>query len=215
MGVLSLIERSTVRQRWVAGAVALAVAVAAVVVVVRIADYTAAGCSELRSDTADEAAIKAEACGSDVEVMDERTPWVSVYAQPDGNSRMTMDSVAGRTSVNGEWEDIDLTIATEPASAGTTAEPTEPATAAPLDVAPDDVDETLAPDTSRMLPVEAPVYPMWFNPGGVAGQGLPLGVVQRDDAWVALRFPFALPEPIIDGRFVTYPLTEGVRLSVR
>ncbi|MFJ2506067.1 LamG-like jellyroll fold domain-containing protein [Microbacterium sp. NPDC087592] len=216
MGVLSSIERSSASQRWIAGGLVAVLAATGIVVAVNLASSPGADCAELRASSANEAGVKAAACDSDVEVLDERTPWVSVYAQPDGRTRMTVDAVAGRTSIDGEWQDVDPAIATEPSTTADAADAAEAPTGtpAPSDVVPDDVDEAVAPDTDRMLSVEAPVYPMWFNPGGEAGVGMPLGVVQRDDAWVAMRFPLALPTPVIDGRFVTYPLADGVRLTL-
>ncbi|MDE0547698.1 hypothetical protein, partial [Microbacterium sp. C7(2022)] len=69
-------------------------------------------------------------------------------------------------------------------------------------------------DTGAMLGVAAPVFPMWFNPGGDAGAGLPLGVIEADGEWVKIWFPLELPAPVVDDRFVTYEFAAGVRLLV-
>jgi hypothetical protein len=73
----------------------------------------AADCSQLQRQTADEAGPVARACGVRVEVASERSPWMTVYANPDGSSHMTVSTLPTRTNVNGEWEDIDTDIAAE------------------------------------------------------------------------------------------------------
>jgi len=162
MGVLSSIERSTARQRWIAGGLVAVLAATGIVVAVNLAGSPGADCAELRASSANEAGVKAAACDSDVEVLDERTPWVSVYAQPDGRTRMTVDAVAGRTSINGEWQDVDPAIATEPSTTADAADAAEGPTGTPAasDVIPDDVDETVAPDTdhARVDPFRHPGY---------------------------------------------------------
>ncbi len=52
----------------------------------------------------------AVACGRDVEVLDERTEWSTLHAQPDGYMRLDVSVVALRSQVNGRWEPIDTTL---------------------------------------------------------------------------------------------------------
>lgn len=66
-------------------------------------------CATTADDAADAAEL-AEACGHDVEVVDERTEWDTVYAQPDGNMRLESSIAAVRTEVTGEWAPIDTTL---------------------------------------------------------------------------------------------------------
>lgn len=62
------------------------------------------------ADDAADAAELAEACGHDVEVLEERTEWDTVYAQPDGNTRLESSIAALRTDVTGDWAPIDTTL---------------------------------------------------------------------------------------------------------
>lgn len=204
-------------------------------------------CSLAEVETSDEAGSIAAACDVEVEVLSERTPWVTVFARPDGQTRMTVDAVPEHTNVNGVWEPIDVSVIPAAVPANVAEDATSvsghgggvgaPATTR-TDVFPiveertvgdtvvddevtddgeDPEDEgggAIDIDTESMLGVAAPVFPLWFNPGGDAGEGLPLGVVERDDAWVKLWFPLPLPEPTLDDRFVTYELAAGARLIV-
>ena len=54
------------------------------------------------------AAVAARECGHDVEVVEARTEWESVYAQPDGSMRLDISTSAVRTDVDGEWQDMGL-----------------------------------------------------------------------------------------------------------
>ncbi|WP_169582871.1 LamG-like jellyroll fold domain-containing protein [Microbacterium thalassium] len=141
----------------------------------------------------------------------ERSPWVTVVAQPDGQSRLTLSAVPSHTEVNGSREPVSAEVSQNPVpvalgrGGGHGGDGVGAAVAAT---------EDLVPGVAGMLPVEAPVYPMWFNPGGPLGAELPLGVIERDGSWVKMWFPLELSEPTVDGRFVTYELAEGARLVV-
>lgn len=56
----------------------------------------------------------ASRCGNDVEVLDERTEWNTVYAQPDGQMRLVVSVSALRTRVPGEWTEIDTSLIATP-----------------------------------------------------------------------------------------------------
>lgn len=181
----------------------------------------AVDCSVPERETADDAGSVAAACGVEIEVTSERTPWVSVYAQPDGLSRMQISAVPEFTDANGGWEPLDPSVSPDPIPATVVETPTVPGpvvseapagAGAPVDGS--SAEPGQLPHVTGMLTVEAPLFPMWFNPGGASGADRPLGVIERDGSWVALWFPLALPAPIVDGRFVTYPLAEGVELLV-
>lgn len=218
MGVFSSVKSVHVRRRWVAfGVVALlAVGGGVTTASLLLASTVNADCSSLERVSADEAAELARACDADVEVLAERSPWVTVVARPDGTSKVTIDAVPTRTDVNGAWESIDTDVSRTPQGVDVTpgaAAGSVRGFSAPVVQVPDD-QPTLPEGVVGMLPVEAPAYAMWFNPGGNAGAELPLGVVERDGSWVKLTFPLPLPVPEIDGRFVTYQLSADVSLVV-
>jgi len=58
----------------------------------------------------DAAMAMAETCGAAVEVESERTPWNTLYAQPDGLLRLESSIGAVRTDVSGEWAPIDTEL---------------------------------------------------------------------------------------------------------
>ncbi|GIG34335.1 hypothetical protein Col01nite_34940 [Cellulomonas oligotrophica] len=47
------------------------------------------------------------ACDADVEVVDERTEWNTVFAQPDGQMRLDVSALAVRTLADGQWVEPD------------------------------------------------------------------------------------------------------------
>lgn len=49
-------------------------------------------------------------CQTPVEVVDARTPWESLTAQPSGELTWTATNIATRTSVHGGWEPVDVTV---------------------------------------------------------------------------------------------------------
>ncbi len=61
-----------------------------------------------------QAAALASRCGGDVEVLDARTEWNTLYAQPDGQMRLQSSIGAVRTKVSGHWSDIDTSLVTGP-----------------------------------------------------------------------------------------------------
>lgn len=61
----------------------------------------------------DDAAVAvdvAAACGTEVEVVGARTEWDTVYATPEGGTRVETSAAAVRTRVNGGWEPIDTSL---------------------------------------------------------------------------------------------------------
>ncbi|GAB3595619.1 LamG domain-containing protein [Microbacterium tumbae] len=208
------------RRRGLAMLIAGVLAVATGLVVIHVAGTSeTADCSRLEREDAADAAVLAAACGDDVEIVAERSPWMSVFARPDGTSRMSVSVVPSQTDVNGEWEPLNTDVLVEPAEEDDSAAGVGPGSGggagsggivstARVPASAED------PDEGGMLPVAAPVFPMQFNPGGEAGADLPLGAVERDGAWVKLWFPLELPVPVVEDRFVTYELAPGVRLVV-
>jgi hypothetical protein len=142
----------------------------------------AVDCSVLEAETFDLGAPLAQACGEDVEIASERTPWETSWALAEGGGRLEISTVPEQVEVDGEWVPLDGTIVGEPGA--------------------------------EALSVAAPIYPMSFNPGGVAGLGQPLGSIERDGKTLDVWFPLELPEPTIDGSQVVYELGEGIRLFV-
>ncbi|MCB2176323.1 MAG: hypothetical protein KQH57_10985 [Actinomycetales bacterium] len=68
-----------------------------------------AGCSGTAEDAAS-AAEMARRCGADVEVTSERTEWATVFAQPDGNTRLEASAEAVRSKATGKWTDVDTAL---------------------------------------------------------------------------------------------------------
>ncbi len=140
-------------------------------------------CSVAARDDADEARTVADACGIDVEIQGERTPWETSWATAGGNSRLLVSAVPTSTNVNGTWEDIDPTIDSEPEGDG-------------------------------MMHALAPVFSVSFNPGGSAGEDLPLAQIEREGKTLKLWFPLPLSVPEVEGTVATYGLFEGATLTV-
>lgn len=153
----------------------------------------AVDCSVRQVASFDEAAPIASECAVDVEVLDERTPWQSSWATSEGVSRLDVAAVPTQVEVDGEWVDVDPTI----------ADPTVP-----------EADLSAAASESKMLSVVAPVFPMELNPGGLQGRGEPLGTIERDGHKLSVWFPIQLPEPTLSDTQAIYELAEGVRLLV-
>jgi hypothetical protein len=49
-------------------------------------------------------------CGHEVEITAAQTPWDTVYATPEGTTRVETSATAVRTDVNGSWEPINTTV---------------------------------------------------------------------------------------------------------
>jgi hypothetical protein len=193
--------------------VAVVIVVTGGVVAVRLISEDAA-CADVAGVPASAAAALAEQCGVEVELESERTPWVSFFARPDGTTRMTVSAVPEQTNVNGVWEDLNTDVSATPWSGGSGAAGGGSAGQGTSGALFASAELVAPPGVVGMLPVTAPLAPMWVNPGGAAGAGMPLGVVQSGAEWVKMWFPLPLPVPELDERFVTYPLSSGVRLVV-
>jgi hypothetical protein len=74
------------------------------------------------------------------------------------------------------------------------------------------VDDDLVVTDDGGIEVAAPVFPMRLNPGGGAGFGQPLGMIERDDHTFKLWFPLDLPVGEVDGSKVVYQIDDGIRL---
>ncbi len=210
------VRRASGRRRWVAVSLVAALAVGGGAVAYGVWGLGGSGvdCSVSERSSVAEASAAAIACDAPVEVLSERSPWASVFAQPDGTSMMMLDAVPQRTRVAGEWVPVDTSILSEPrgdvpAASGGGSQPGDGASIAWSAGSP-----LLVPGTAGMLPVAAPVFPMWVNPGGPAGAGLPLGVIQRDARWMSLWFPLPLGVPMIEGHTISYDLGPGARLVI-
>jgi len=70
----------------------------------------AVDCSTLEADDFGAASALAIACGEDVEVAGERTPWQTSWAGPSGTSTLEASAVPVRTRIDGEWVPIDPTL---------------------------------------------------------------------------------------------------------
>lgn len=64
--------------------------------------------------TAADASVLAGRCGEPVEVLDQRTPWETWYALPDGQWRMEVSAKAVRARVGGVWVDVDTLLVRRP-----------------------------------------------------------------------------------------------------
>ena len=73
----------------------------------------AVDCSTLEADDFGNANALAIACGEDVEVTGERTPWQTSWAGPNGTSTLEASSVPTRTLIDGEWVPIDADLVVE------------------------------------------------------------------------------------------------------
>ncbi|WP_168210074.1 LamG-like jellyroll fold domain-containing protein [Oerskovia sp. KBS0722] len=60
--------------------------------------------------SAGEATVLAASCDREVEVVAERTAWDTVFATPEGHTRVETSAVAVRTDVNGGWQGIDTSV---------------------------------------------------------------------------------------------------------
>jgi hypothetical protein len=64
------------------------------------------------------------------------------------------------------------------------------------------------------IDVAAAPFPIKLNAGGAAGEGKPLGSIERDGMTFDMWFPLDLPEPKVSGTQAVYDLGEGIRLIV-
>ncbi|OJX94691.1 MAG: hypothetical protein BGO96_01070 [Micrococcales bacterium 73-15] len=71
-------------------------------------DDRPAGCEPV--ETIADAVKLAVECGGDVEVLSERSEWNTTYATPRGTLRSDASILATRTRINGEWQDVDITL---------------------------------------------------------------------------------------------------------
>ncbi|WP_022894479.1 LamG-like jellyroll fold domain-containing protein [Agromyces subbeticus] len=74
------------------------------------ADAEGFDCAQRVEPSFEAATPKARACEVDVEVTSERTPWSTTWATADGPIRLEQSVSPSRTSVTGEWTDIDTTL---------------------------------------------------------------------------------------------------------
>ena len=71
-------------------------------------------CEQAVATTVEEAFVLASACDTDIEILEQRTPWDTVYATPQGTTRAGASISAIRTDVNGEWEPVDTSLSSTP-----------------------------------------------------------------------------------------------------
>ena len=166
-------------------------------------------CEVIEVESFEQAAPAAQACGIDVEVLSERTPWQSSWSTATGETRVLVTTVPSRTLIDGEWVDLDPTIVVSDSAGSDLGASSMSRHSAVASMA---SSQLLAQD--EMLEVSAPVFPIELNPGGLAGRGEPLGRIEKDGHQLEVWFPVPLPQPSIEGSRVVYDLGEGVRLFV-
>ncbi len=71
-------------------------------------------CEQTAANTANEASALAFACDREIEILEERTPWDTVYATPRGTMRAGASISAIRTDIHGEWESVDTSLSPTP-----------------------------------------------------------------------------------------------------
>ncbi|MHA7619462.1 LamG-like jellyroll fold domain-containing protein [Cellulosimicrobium cellulans] len=69
----------------------------------------AAACHTEAFSGADASRLATE-CGHEVAITGAQTPWDTVYATPEGFTRVETSATAVRTDINGSWEPIDTTV---------------------------------------------------------------------------------------------------------
>lgn len=134
-------------------------------------------------------------CGDDVLIADSLTEWSTSYVQPNGSTVVEMTAGAVRQDGDGDgaWAPVDVQVLAAPVREGE--------------------DEGVP---GGMLPVSGGVEPMWLNPGGVTGSGLPLAIIGPAESRVSMysrSLPVTATAQVTDGR-VSYDLGRGVALSV-
>ena len=95
-------------------AVALVAGVGVWVAVQPDAADNAVDCTSLEAETYNEAGELSRACGADVEVLSERTPWQTSFATSNNAARLDSASIPKRVQVNGEWVPVDSTLVLDP-----------------------------------------------------------------------------------------------------
>ncbi len=168
-----------------------------------------ADCSVPAAGSAADAAAIAAACGIEVEVLDERTPWHRVWSTAEGATRLEASAMPTEVEVDGRWVELDRTFV-EPEVASSA--PQARSASAPGGVVA--MSSTVLPDSEELLVVAAPVFPIGVNPGGPAGENLPLARIEKDGHFIELGAPFSLPFAEVDGHRVRYDLGSGVVLYV-
>lgn len=146
-------------------------------------------CSAGEAETVAAATVLAQSCGRDVSVTGAMTPWDTTRI--DGDTGQVVVS----TSASAQRQDSDGDGAWAPVA----------------------VEIGALPDAgSGLLPVSGGVEPIWLNPGGAAGRGLPLAVIGPADRQVSM-FAGSLPElprAVVGTDRVSYELGDGVSLVV-
>ena len=74
-----------------------------------------ADCSSLTAPTFGDASALASDCGSEVEVVAERTAWMTTWMSPTSEVRLEVSTMPVRANVDGEWVKPDTTIIPDPA----------------------------------------------------------------------------------------------------
>lgn len=110
-----MISWIAVRWRIVVAAVVVVALVAALgtwaaIQLVGSARDDALDCSMLEAPTFEQAGALARGCGTDVEVLAERTPWQTSWELASGDSQVELSAMPERVEVNGEWTELDTTL---------------------------------------------------------------------------------------------------------
>lgn len=146
-------------------------------------------------DTLAEATEVAVECGGETRVGETMSEFVTGFVTASGNLRMDYSAGAVRQDGDGDgaWAPVDVQIQDTPESGG---------------------------ELAGMIPVTGGVEPVWLNPGGRAGAGLPLVALGAPGERVSM-FSASLPPSdattgVVDeaARSVTYSFGQGVDLIV-
>jgi hypothetical protein len=169
---------------------------------------------------AESAVVIAARCGEDVEVLDRRSEWETLVAQPDGLMRLDVSTVAVRTRTSGQWADVDRSVVAG-ADGLAVASPVVPMTfsdgrpGAPLVRLVKDGHEVVM-DTPFDLPV--PVVEGGSITYEQVRPGIDLVVSVNDDATgfaqvLRVASPSAAADPLLEG--LTFPVTtsDGASLA--
>ncbi|WP_423462382.1 hypothetical protein ACO229_18105 [Promicromonospora sp. MS192] len=146
-------------------------------------------------ESVDDAVEAAVECGAETLVGETLSEFATGYATATGDVRMDYSTSAVRQDGDGDgtWAPVDVQVGSDPVTSG---------------------------ELAGMLPVTGGVEPLWVNPGGVAGAGLPLVVLGAAEERVRMFSASVLPSEasaaVVDdgGRRVTYSFGGGVDLVV-
>ncbi|MEV0952482.1 hypothetical protein [Promicromonospora sp. NPDC050249] len=157
----------------------------------------AANCDVQEAADVQAAGVLADACGTSVTVTDSLTPWSTGFVDGESGAVIvssSMSAVRQDSDCDGTWAPVDVEVGASP------------------------VDDAADQESSGMLPVTGGVEPIWLNPGGEAGDGLPLAMIGPEGSRVrmfsqSLSLVEAAAAVVLEER-VEYDFGRGVTLVV-